>query len=1613
MSQFDQSGMRYKLEADGLAEFVAGLKSVREELLQTKAAVNQLKEVNQSQASGVGALTERLKQLRIEKRLGVLADQEDLAQSKEAVVVLNRRARAIADYNAQFDKKFRADTKAGIAAERNFVAETRLASAEQQLSKAHEAVTRVLDRRAQIEARRIALSERGVSVTDKEAQSLGILTKAEQQLANARNRLETAQTAATDPEIGSLNAKTQALQRLAAARRNLEGQQQLTTDPVLAALNKEADALARVTQAQKQLDAIEQRATDPRLKGLIEQADALDRVARAEAGLREAQAFATDPKLRSLKEQTDATNQLLAAEAALRKAQEEANNPRLKTIQAETDALQRQAAVEQDLAKQQSLAKDTKLKNTLAETEALKRQNAAEQESQTKAILASRGLNARGEQVARPEALSLKQKILDMLGLGRATEDTDSKLNRISFTFRRLVGIFALFTVVRQVIQGFRDLLREGIAFNAQVEQITVGIGGLIAATGDIRNAQGQSVKGAEAFAIAQGEAARQTKLLQRDALLTATTFTDLAEAFQVAVGPGLRSGLGLDQIRTFTREISIAANGLGLAQNQLAEEVRSILSGNITRNTRIAQVLTISNADIQRAKESGTLFDFLQSKLSVFLETADAGANTLTGLFTRFKGAIQVILGEGLSPFTNDLRAALKNVISLLVQIDSTTGKVTVNPQIVATVQNAAGFLRVAGQEAKNFIEQLGTAKIQRVAKSISDLLSVIILTVSRLVTGALSGIDAVLSALRVAQQIILNTFGFDIFDNKVLAKSAEIIGGILASLVTIALLSKGIALAWAGFAITLTPIAAIFKGVLGTCIEIGALGTGSLAKTFTNLQTLFKSLWATSLDLVKGIKGMAAAMLPFLATTIAAAVALSAVLFTVKLIKEGGLPGTSKAVGATQGVVATVKNKTEQLKFSAAAGIADFLGFDKEAEAARKFTKVLQKQLEEDVSNIKKGTQAMAQDEKSLGDLLKGAFTDAIDPISKGIDQVFDKFNKKSDEAAKSNPFDGFVLGVSEAIATLREKFKEFEDEARNARDEALASAQAIGLSGAPAQIIQTTAAGALRAAREAKDVERERLDLVKQRAAIETKLTALGAVPGANSFETTLNAFRAGAADLNPTALQEIVKLSARHFALTDQINDNLRFQKEVEEKIAVITASHVAAAAQIDAFETSQANRTLSVTAAHTEALRIAEANGHATEAAAIASQTELEVARISVQISQRELDLAILRLQAERDIAAAKAAAISAVPPEDRTREDSKALTAFTAQVNAQNSELDALREKGHLQGQIDRSHLAALERQAALDREARDNPIGAGVAEGLRQSAKEAGNLFQAMVTATRGLVSGIGSLVGQQVAAAFDPNSNFNLREATGQLLAQIGEQMIATLVEGIISQLLVAALGLEVAGTGAAIPLQLAADTWALVTPPLLEAANTLLAAAIILSAAGFGAATGGNIGELAANHARGFAGGGIPNVPTRAPRPSGLDPTDKVLFWGAPEEWVIKRPSVLKAGHDAMARLNAGMFNPYVLREALGLGPRRSQPGAAARAGFASGGQIPAAPGSGRSTQQRGSTGSSGSQATGVSVAIMAPSEQQFERQLRGGRTPLLQWLNNEGFRPARGA
>lgn len=271
--------------------------------------------------------------------------------------------------------------------------------------------------------------------------------------------------------------------------------------------------------------------------------------------------------------------------------------------------------------------------------------------------------------------------------------------SRALFTFRRLVGIMAVFTLARQLAGSMGMAAREAITFNAALEDARISLAALVAGTGKVTMG-GVELTGIEEYKTGLTVADDIIKKLRMEAVKTTATFEDLIAAFSTAVGPGLSAGLDTDQILRISVDISKTAAALKVPTNQLGEEVRSLINGTITlRNTRLA-VIGVTNQGIRQARTEGRLFEYLSERMSAFAAASDDVAKSFSGLKSNIWDVFQSIMALGASDtfdeLTESLRvffSALQDQQALLSGEDSTFGINKVAIQGVRELSDGIGF--------------------------------------------------------------------------------------------------------------------------------------------------------------------------------------------------------------------------------------------------------------------------------------------------------------------------------------------------------------------------------------------------------------------------------------------------------------------------------------------------------------------------------------------------------------------------------------------------------------------------------------------------------------------------------------------------------------------------------------------------------------------------------------------------------------------------------------------------------------------------------------------------------------------------------------------------------
>jgi len=479
-------------------------------------------------------------------------------------------------------------------------------------------------------------------------------------------------------------------------------------------------------------------------------------------------------------------------------------SPEIKAEQALSDiekkriSLQRQARVIQDEGVQADLqslkiARQSAQYSDIQSNARMRNAKAAEElkikEAQINQLMRDQGITARkaAEQVGLTSAQA-KQLKLNMW-------DAEHAARQFLFTFRRLVGILAVFTLARKFAQALASGVGEMIRFNSEIETTQNSISTIISSVGRIYDAQGNLLSGQEAFNTAAQQSEAIVNELKKAAVGSVATFESLTKAFQVAVGPGLAAGLDVKQITTVTKRLVEGAVAMKVPLDQMSEEIRSILQGTATsKNTRLVSLFGGSaaevNEQIRQAKEQGRLYTFLTQKLEGVGFGALNAASSFEVLKSDLKDTGSLLAAKGGIALFNELKETLLGLRNALVQSDAQQGFIF-KPEALGIVQELGNSLAViirSFREVGDSQQTLGLLK--DILANIADALAVVAPLAVGVFQGLVNGVGAVLTPIRILADTL--RMAFDIKDG------VGIVASLLKHLTSIAVVSFVISKIW-----------------------------------------------------------------------------------------------------------------------------------------------------------------------------------------------------------------------------------------------------------------------------------------------------------------------------------------------------------------------------------------------------------------------------------------------------------------------------------------------------------------------------------------------------------------------------------------------------------------------------------------------------------------------------------------------------------------------------------------------------------------------------------------------------------------------------------------------
>lgn len=276
-------------------------------------------------------------------------------------------------------------------------------------------------------------------------------------------------------------------------------------------------------------------------------------------------------------------------------------------------------------------------------------------------------------------------------GFASSADKAASSLSNMNKTMERLVysasRYFVIYKAMGAVGNVWDTVVGGSLEYAKSLESNRIGIAGILKS---MITLNGENVKWNDAMKIS-GDA---MKSLQSEALRTAATSQELIETFRALLGPGLASGMSIDQITKLSTIGTNAVRSLGLPTNQYVQELRSIITEGIRpASSTLATSLGITNKDIKEAKASAEgLYAFLMKRMQGFQDAVKYTSDTVSGRIARIEEGIQVGVSKGADTLYKQYSAALEEIANYLIPVPKNMGEQwKINPEFVKGVEEVS----------------------------------------------------------------------------------------------------------------------------------------------------------------------------------------------------------------------------------------------------------------------------------------------------------------------------------------------------------------------------------------------------------------------------------------------------------------------------------------------------------------------------------------------------------------------------------------------------------------------------------------------------------------------------------------------------------------------------------------------------------------------------------------------------------------------------------------------------------------------------------------------------------------------------------------------------------
>jgi len=222
----------------------------------------------------------------------------------------------------------------------------------------------------------------------------------------------------------------------------------------------------------------------------------------------------------------------------------------------------------------------------------------------------------------------------------------------------------------------FTKVIKDGFEFNQTMHDGELAVAAIIQQFGNLDEAAAKQVA-----------AGAMQKIIDLEPKV-AGSLSDLVKGFSSTAAAAAGVGISVDQNIDLVGKFANALGKLEAPIDQVGQELRSILTGNIGADSQLAKTLGITNEMVSAAKDAGQLYELLNSKIG---KLGDAGDNAATR-FSSLSSAIDKASGALAAGLFDQ---ALDGSVQLTESIN----------QNISAFRDLGTGISVAGKELGKFI--------------------------------------------------------------------------------------------------------------------------------------------------------------------------------------------------------------------------------------------------------------------------------------------------------------------------------------------------------------------------------------------------------------------------------------------------------------------------------------------------------------------------------------------------------------------------------------------------------------------------------------------------------------------------------------------------------------------------------------------------------------------------------------------------------------------------------------------------------------------------------------------------------------------------------------------